>query len=430
MKFLKNASLPKKPTVYMITGFLCLLTMVIMITLVNAEEDRVQVKEEETLPLVEVQEVAAQDLKEVFHTMGFFVPENDWRITPKTLGTVEEIHVQEGDQVKQGDLLFRLDSSKQESAIMEAESGLASARGNLAQSRQEDTWSLTMATEHFEEAKAHEQEQKEALKEAREAYEVGELKAYELTKYEKRVELAERKRESAEDLVESIEGGDRTKVQESFYEEQIKWSKRILERAKEEYEKTYITAPTDGEVLKVRITEGDMANPVTPSVVLAGEGKMQLSTGISEQYLMRISEGDLAEVVIPAISDEKREAQVTEVGMIPEEGGRFYPVKLVVSEEIEAQRIGMSAEIELATARAKEVLAVPRYALYSEGEEEFVYVVDEEQKLKQKSVTPGISEKGMVQVDGLKEGAQVVVAGPSDLKEGMEVEVAKEGEEE
>ena len=427
MKLFKRPSLPKKTTVYMIIGLLCLLSMVIMVTLVSAEEDTMEVQEEEPLPLVEVEEVNPRDLKEVFHTMGFFVPENDWRITAKTLGTVEEIYVEEGDSVEKGELLFRLDSTKQESAIMEAESNLASARGNLAQSRQQDTWSLTMAKEHLEEAKIHEKEQRKALEEAEKSYEEESLKGYQLTKYEKRLDMAKRRTESARDLVNAIERGDRTKVQESFYEEQVKWSQRILDRAQEEYEKTYVYAPADGEVLKVRVKEGDLANPVTPSVVLAGEGKMQLSTAISEQYLLKISEGDSAKVEIPAISDEKWEARVTEVGRIPEEGGRFYPVNLALTEEIEGQQIGMTGRVEMATARASKVLAVPRHALFTEEEENYVYIVDQENRLQRKTVTPGISENGKVEVDGLTEGASVVIAGPSDLKEGMEVEVVKEG---
>lgn len=428
MKITKKLPGGKKARIYAMAGVLFLLITLVMITLVNAQEEPESTEEkEEADPLVEVEKLEPQDLKEVFHTIGFFVPENDWRITAKTLGTVEEIYVEEGDSVEKGELLFRLDSTKQESAIMEAESNLASARGNLAQSQQQDTWSLTMAKEHLEEAKAHEKEQRKALEEAEKSYEEESLKGYQLTKYEKRLDMAKRRTESARDLVNAIERGDRTKVQESFYEEQVKWSQRILDRAKEEYEKTYVYAPADGEVLKVRIKEGDLANPVTPSVVLAGEGKMQLSTAISEQYLLKISEGDSAKVEIPAISDEKWEARVTEVGRIPEEGGRFYPVNLALREEIEGQQIGMTGRVELATARASKVLAVPRHALFTEEEENYVYVVDQENRLQRKTVTPGISENGKVEVDGLTEGASVVVAGPSDLKEGMKVEVVEEG---
>ncbi|WP_350342669.1 efflux RND transporter periplasmic adaptor subunit [Proteinivorax tanatarense] len=418
--------IPKSKKFFLAVAGIALVSLGVVISLVNAEEETVIKQEEARLPLVETKELKPTDIQEVLNTIGFFVPENDWRVTPDTIGTVEKVLVSEGDIVSQGDLLFQLDNSTQKDRVNEAQRDLNDARNNLHEAQQEESWSLKTAQDNLEEAQEYEQEKKEELEEARKDYEEGEITKLQLERYEDRYEIAQRRTERAEEVVDSVKEDDSGNVQEAFYEEQVKWAERLLERAEDEYEKTYVQSPASGEVLKIRISEGDTANPVNPAIVIVSEGRVHISTSVSEQYIVNLSEGESADVVIPAISNEKVTATITEVGIVPEEGGRFYPVNLVLDDEVDNLRVGMNAQLELPIVSKLDVLAVPRHAIIEEDEEEYVYVIDEENIAKLKPVTSGISQNGLVHVEGLEEGDNVVVAGLSQVDDGVEVEVVRE----
>ncbi|WP_353894176.1 efflux RND transporter periplasmic adaptor subunit [Proteinivorax hydrogeniformans] len=418
--------LKRKSVIVALASFV-LISILLLISLGNKDDDKVvNAGEVSNMPLVEVKELEPMDLKEVFNTIGFFVPENDWRVTPDTVGTVEKVLVTEGDMVEKDELLFQLENSSQKERVEEAKQELRDARNNLQEAKTEENWSLQSARESLDEAKEYEEEQKQKLEEAKEDYKEGEIDKRELERAEDRYDLAKRRTERAQELVDSIEEDDNKDIQEAFYEEQVKWAERLLERAEKEYEKTYVKAPSGGEILSVRIQKGDTANPITPAIVIVSQGKVHVSTSVSEQYVVKLAEGDSAKVTVPAISDKQVSGTITEVGVMPEDGGRFYPVNIILDESIDNLKVGMNAQIQLTIASESDVLAVPRHAIVTDDDEDMVYVLDEDNLVHLKPVTTGISENGLVHVEGLNEGDKVVVAGISRLEDGTEVEVVKE----
>ncbi len=66
---------------------------------------------------------------------AFVVPSKQAKVTFETSGRIKKIYVQEGSQVKQGDVLAELDSSSQQVSLDEAKIGLAKATADLEQAK-------------------------------------------------------------------------------------------------------------------------------------------------------------------------------------------------------------------------------------------------------------------------------------------------------
>jgi len=75
--------------------------------------------------------VEQTEIPRVYVSPGSIVPSQEFRVTSTISGFIQEIAVREGDRVKAGDLLVRIDPSKVKRAIAQAEATVAAARAEL-----------------------------------------------------------------------------------------------------------------------------------------------------------------------------------------------------------------------------------------------------------------------------------------------------------
>jgi len=78
----------------------------------------------------------------------------------------------------------------------------------------------------------------------------------------------------------------------------------------------------------------------------------------------------------------------------------------------------MVEEIKIITKKEKNVLVIPKSAVFKEGEIEKVYVV-EDSRVKIRNVkTEVVDENRLKVLEGLSEGEEIIINGNYDLKEG------------
>ena len=84
---------------------------------------------------VSTEKVTKRTIIQTVSSNGKIQPEKDIKISPYISGEVVELYVKEGDQVKEGDLLAKIDPEIYVSQFDQSEAALNTQKANLANSR-------------------------------------------------------------------------------------------------------------------------------------------------------------------------------------------------------------------------------------------------------------------------------------------------------
>src|SRR3546814_9600831 len=80
---------------------------------------------------VAVEEASAREVVETVTASGKIQPEVEVKLSPEISGEITELNVQEGDQVKKGDLLMRIRPEIYVSTVNQMAAALNQARSNI-----------------------------------------------------------------------------------------------------------------------------------------------------------------------------------------------------------------------------------------------------------------------------------------------------------
>lgn len=356
-------------------------------------------------------------LEETVIASGKIQPEVEVKLSPEVSGEIIELPIEEGQDVKKGDLLVRINPDIYQSAVNRAKAALNSSKAALASSKAQ----LVEAKNNFDRNdKLYKQKviSDAEYDAAKRGYDVAKLN----------VESAEFQQQSAE----------------ATYRE-----------AQDNLQRTTIYAPQDGTVSMLNVEVGErvvgtaqMAG--TEIARIANLENMEVLVEVNENDIIRVSMGDTAIVEVDAYLDKEFVGVVTEIansaqltGVSADQVTNFEVKVRVLKESYEGMlkedekspfRPGMTASVEIKTEKKKGVIAVPIEAVttrsdtstkaksYKIGREESesdteyeVVFLYEDGEAKLKIVTTGIQDDENIEVlSGLEDGQQVIT-GPYSL---------------
>jgi len=310
---------------------------------------------------------------------GYVVTGNRYiSIGVRVPGRIDAYEVQEGDSVRKGMVLVRLDNRDYRAALRKAEANLELAKANLAL------------------------KEKQAAR-MRALHERGLIATQNLDVAENELAVARATVHQAEAEVAS---------------------------ARVNLDYTTLTAPTDGIVLAKLKEVGEIAVPggfagAGDLIRIANLSDLRGEVDINEVDFRRVHMGQQAEVVPDAYPDRKYPAQVVKIYPQVNRQKGTLKVEVKLGKADEYLRPDMSVRINFladapANSTAPRVLA-PLAALRREGEKAFVWTVrnDHAQRV---PVQTGEDLGDMVHVTrGLDGGEALVVSGLENLREGIPV---------
>jgi len=176
-----------------------------------------------------------------------------------------------------------------------------------------------------------------------------------------------------------------------------------------------IRAPIAGTITRQEASVGEYLSPATPVVTLASGAAFEIESFVPEADISKISVGDRAELTLDAFdSDEIFNAEVVFIDPAEtvSEGIATFKVTLhfVSGENTKGVLPGMTADIDIFTGRAEDVIAVPQRALTERDGSSYVRIV-RGQQIYEVEVTTGLKgTDGLTEIlDGLSEGDQIIV---------------------
>ncbi len=294
------------------------------------------------------------------------------RATPGTvlMGRVSEVLHQEGDRVKAGEILARVESRDVQARLAQAQAAVSAARAQETNSR------LTL--ERIQRLHERNATSQKSVDDANAGYEA-----------------------AAAGLRAAEEGVEAAKVMVGY---------------------SLIAAPFSGVVAKRQVEVGDTASPGMPLFVVEETRKMKLEASVPEMWLARLAVGDDVEVEVESARGGRRRGSVAEILPSVDPQTRTVMVRVLLENEDSALRSGMFARVRIGGA-SRPALLVSESALVRRGPLTGIFVVNAEEVAHLRWITVGDARDGRVEaLTGLKDGERYVVSAPPELQDGMKVE--------
>ncbi|WP_180081559.1 MULTISPECIES: MacA family efflux pump subunit [unclassified Acinetobacter] len=299
-------------------------------------------KPKETQPQYITAEVSRGDIENSVLATGVLEATKMVSVGAQVSGQVKKMYVQLGDEVKQGQLIARIDSVRQENDLKTAEASIKNQQAQLA-------------VKQANLAKVQAEYNRQQAMYAQDATSRAELESA----------LASYKTAQAD--IAAINA-------------QIEQSRLTLATAKEDLGYTQIVAPMDGTIVAIVTEEGQTvnANQSAPTIVkLAKLDTMTIKAEISEADVMKVQEGQNVYFTTLGDSETKHFATLRQVEPAPNSINTesnsntssssstavYYNALFDVPNEDGKLRIDMTAQVYIILDEAKNVLTVPAAAV-------------------------------------------------------------------
>lgn len=382
--------------IFLIFVFLIIVFLIIFFNLRSRREKAIKVS---------VEKVKTHDLTSIISASGEVKPKKNVNISANVPGRIVKIGVKEGQEVKAGDFLLKLDSIQYEAFAERDRALIQSYRAELIKS--------------------------EARLKKDESY------------YQRQKRLYDEQLISKEQLETAKVQYDISKAQDRAIRYQIAQAEASLKSTLDTLAKTVYSSPIDGIITSLRVEEGEVAvvgtmnNPGTILMTIADLSVMEVEVEVDETDVVGVQLGQEAEVRVDALPNQIIKGKVTEIGssaiqkITVSEESRDFNVVITLENPPGKLKPGLSASADIISARKNRIVAIPISSLVlrenpadSQGrrEEEGVYVV-KDGRVEFVPVKKGITGELMIEItSGLKQGEEIVVGPYSalrELKDGM-----------
>ena len=328
--------------------------------------------EEPVIPVIAAK-VKRGNIASSIYTTGTIFPKQESMISPKTSGRIEKLYVDEGDQIKKGQPLVKLEQERLRIVVKESEASL-----------------------------------KEAM---------AQLKNLEAT--------LKRSQKLFEEGVIDSQRFDDTTTERDLAEARVQRARATLERVQQDLKDSIITAPFAGFVVEKMMNEGEMATTMPPSNIfhLVDTSRVKIECGITEEKRKAITVGKEVLIELDAYPDEVFTGEITTVNPMVDINSRTFNIKIDIANPDFKLESGMFARIRIIEHISKDTLLIPQRVIIEEDASRKVFVVENDRAV-EKSIATGIIDHPTVEVtEGLKEGDLVVTEGFYALKDGIKVQV-------
>lgn len=465
----------KSNTIFWILGGVIVLSVVVAYW---------QSRNRSTGEAVSTEQVQKRNIRESVTASGKIFPVTEIKISSDVSGEVVELYVQEGDSVRAGQVLARIDPDAYQSQVERGDATLNSARAQLANSRSQ-----------IENLKAQRDQIEAQLINAREIHRRNEDLRKEKVISAQDFEASLTNLRSLEANLRGAEAGIRAAEQSAEAAAySVKSAEATLRELQTGLRRTTVYAPADGIVSLLNVEKGERVLGTiqmtgTEMMRIANLNSMEVRVEVSENDVPRVSLGDPVDIEVDAYLDRTFKGSVRQiansasnltsltgaVSLTTDQVTNFIVTididpasyaDIISAKKPFPFRPGMSASVEITTNVLENVLSVPIQAVTTrevkaEGKDEaeaedtdetsrstrreggmgddrvreVVFLFGEDGKAKMREVKTGIQDDTYIQITEGLELNQAVITGPYSavsrkLKDGMELRKEEEKKDE
>lgn len=359
--------------------------VIIMVMLISGSGcNQKEEKQKETAISIEIFPVETMDMSKQVSYVGTISAQNEVMIVPEMQTKVTAVLVKPGDRVRAGQVLIRLDSSDFQAGLAQAQAAVAQAKA----AKSTNDIRLQQAQANYDRIKT--------------LHDGGAVSDVEL--------------ETASTNLQLLNSG--------VAEASIAQAEAGLSQVQKNINKCSVISPINGVVGSIDAQVGEFPRPGMAIASVSSGGDMEAEIMVSESEIPYVKAGALAQVNVQAANQQGLSGQVLEVSNIADQQRHTYRVKVGFTNVDDSIKSGMSAHVLINTEMRPSVKVVPINAVLGRAGESLVYVVDDQNRVHERTVLTGMSNHEFIEIlEGLEVGEPVVTKGNSLVNESTLVKI-------
>ena len=202
-----------------------------------------------------------------------------------------------------------------------------------------------------------------------------------------------------------------------------------LEQADLQVQYTRLYAPANGAIAQVNVEVNENVQAGQRVVVMTSGDRPEVQVAVPEQLIAQIRIGNPVTVTFDALPGQTHDAVVREVGVAALGAATTFPATVRLVEDNENVRPGMAAEVTFrfstSTGEGRGVI-VPSASVNEDRQGRFVFALEPADGdlaiARRRAVQIGeLTSEGLEVLDGLQDGELVATAGTNFLEDGQQV---------
>ncbi len=322
---------------------------------------------------VEVFTVQPETFEETIVASAVASAHLEYRISTEISGLLKEKHVERGDYVTKGTVLFELDPEVFRLTLREKTAALARAKARLAFMRAE----------------------------------------------------AKRKKPLLQAKTLSQAGWDKLQFDLAVAQAERNQAQVALEQSQRELRLTRLKSPIDGMILEDYRDAGEVIPVGTVLARIVDTTWMTFDVGVSDLELASLRLGDAVSVTIDAFENRSFEGRITRISGNASSTQGTFPVEVRVENPEKAILPGVVGRLRLSGKKHDAQIIVPMMAVHQEGGTPFVFLVQNQKAVKRR-IKPGkvLGDRVLI-LQGLNAEDQIVLIAQGRLEPGEPLEVIR-----
>jgi membrane fusion protein (multidrug efflux system) len=339
-----------------------------------------------TVPLVKTLEVTLEPIRETLELVGSIKAETEIAVQPRISGRLVSLTVEEGYEVKKGDLIGTIDDEAILLQMQQIEANIIGIKANLNQ-----------AEVNAARLKAQKERYRELLE-----------KRY-ISQWD--YDQAENSYIAAEATVDNVRA-------------QLDIAEKNYQLQKIQLDQTRIYAPEGGYVLQKLVTPGVNLTSGTTIVTVAPLSPVKLTFNIDQKEAAKVRKGMAVDFVSDALPGRVFTGKINQVAPVYDPNTRTLGLTVSIANDDHSLMPGMFGTVTIIIGGKDFALVAPQEAVLVQNGQTGVFVVGPENVVRFQPVKTGLAAEGRVEiVSGLKTGDLIVVVGQNRLRDGQKVEV-------
>lgn len=354
-------------------------------------------------PKVTVVKLEKRDLTEQAYGNGTVEAKVVVGVASKITGRIVELYVDQGDHVKAGQLLARLESDDLIQQQRQSEAGVNRSAANL-----------NVEKANLQKALANVGLAEKNARRFRALADKNMVSRLEAEQYENSWKVAREEVSRCSAVLESV------RMEQSA-------SRASLEFARSRVADTRIHAPADGVIITRDMEKGATITPGQAIFTLADPATVWVKANVDESQLRGIVVGKKAAITLRSASGERLPGQVARIGRQSDRVTEELEVDVAFTTPLKNFRLGEQSDVYIVTDSRKSAPSLPSAALVTREQKRGVWLV-ENNRLKFRPISTGIEDqRNLTEITaGLDGSERVVAVAPVEMakfRDGLKVRV-------
>ena len=375
----------------------------------------------------------------VLNATGYIVAHHKINVNSKVTGRVKWIGVEKGDKVKEGQILVKLEDDEFRAQYLQAKGAYEAAKARYEEEQHGSRPQEIQRAQHdLDQAKAQLVDDKANLDRTKPLVQQGVFSRQQLDDAVSRYETSLQKVSSLQRTFDLTKIGPRQEEIDAARGQMIQ-AQGSMDYAKSQLDATEIRAPVTGTILDRTAEKGELitaqfasaaeGGPQGSVVSLADLNDLQVELDISQDDFAKLSPKQNAIVYTDAYPDKKYKGYIAQISPEANRQKATVQVKVQIDKPDSYLRPDMNATVQFLSdekpATSQQTVSgvvVPTAAVHDADGKKIV-LIDYKDHAKAREVQVIATRTNGCLVSGLTGGEDVIVSGPSDLKDGDRVKL-------